>query len=60
MYTPNNSEDYTFVEVEVDDTLVNFLLNELWSRFKKIILPEIVSRKSDDIENDRKLYCKCR
>lgn len=60
MYTPNNSEDYILIEVEVDETLVNFLVTDLWSRFKKIILPEIVSRKSDEIENIRKLYCKCR
>ena len=36
----------------------NLLIN-LISNFENIFLPEIVSRRSEEVVNERKLICKC-
>lgn len=45
--------------IQRDDTLLASVVQNLSCLFFSSILPEIVSRKQEDVENNERLYCTC-
>ena len=60
MYTPANKEDYFLLNIRYDELFMRNLLINLKSKFENSFLPEIVSRRSEEVVSDRQLICKCR
>ena len=57
MYT---NEDYFRLIIRYDELFMTNLLSILNLKLERIFLPKIVSRRSEEIVNDRQLICKCR
>lgn len=60
MYTLADSNDFILFEFPFNSSFVEFLLNDLWLKIERILLPKIVSRSKENIDTDHKLYCSCK
>ncbi|XP_057290012.1 uncharacterized protein LOC130612675 [Hydractinia symbiolongicarpus] len=55
-----HAEDTFLLRVKRNDKFCQSLLLKLSETFQKVILPELVTRKSDpNLQNEEKLYCLC-
>ena len=59
MFASEKNDDYFLLTIEYEKALMESVIKDLWSKFKNIVLPEILTRKDDAMANDRKLYCMC-
>ena len=59
VYKPSNPDSSMVVNVIQDKEFLKSLVSNLQTKFEKILLPEIVSRAKDTIQNDCKVYCTC-
>ena len=62
IYSPaDNEQSSIIITVQINRDLMNDFHTKALHVFKSVILPEIVTRRRDNImENDRKTYCLCK